>query len=163
VLKREYDLRAGESVVATLRWDKAFGSLATAVTGEGSWTFKRAGFLSPSVTVRMAGAETDLASLKARWRGDGTLEFADGRRYRWTHAGFWHTEWCFANESGDPLMRLKPKFALAGHAAEVTIEPAAASNPDLSLLLSLAWYLVVLMSQDAGGATAAAAAAASAG
>jgi hypothetical protein len=160
VLKREYDLLAGDAVVATLRWEKAFGSLATAMTAEGSWTFKRAGFLSPRVTVRIAGAETDLASLKARWRGDGTLEFGDGRRYRWTHAGFWHTEWFFANESGEPLMRLRPKFALAGPAADVTIEPAAASIPDLPLLITLAWYLVVLMSQDAGGATAAAAAAA---
>jgi hypothetical protein len=155
VLTRGYDLLAGDDVVATLRWEKIFGSLATAVTAEGSWTFKRGGFLSPRVTVRIAGAETDLASLKARWCGDGTLEFADGRRYRWTHAGFWRTEWFFASESGDPLMRLTPKFALLGHAADVKIEPAAASIPDLTLLLTLAWYLVVLMSQDAGGATAA--------
>jgi hypothetical protein len=160
VLRCDYDLYAGDAVVATLRWGRMIGSLATAAAAEGSWTFERSGFLRPRVTVRVAGTQTDLAILKPHWPADATLEFGDGRRYRWTHAGFWRTEWIFATEAGEALVRVKPRFALRGNAADVAIEPSAGNNPDLSLLVTLAWYLVVLMSQHAGGVTAAAAAAA---
>ena len=72
---REYELRAGDEVVATLGWQKTGGSLALARSTEGNWTFKRSGFLSPRVTVRLAGSETEVAVFKPSWRGEGTLAF----------------------------------------------------------------------------------------
>ena len=53
LLQRQYALCAGDKVVATLRWQKPFGSLALAELAGGVWTFKRSGFLSPKVTVRV--------------------------------------------------------------------------------------------------------------
>jgi hypothetical protein len=154
VLKREFELLCGNEVVGTLRWQKAFGSLALAEGADGAWTFKRSGFLRPKVTVRPAGSETEAAVFKPSWGGEGTLSFSDGRCYQWHHTSFWHSEWAFTNEAGEPLVHFKPDFALFKHAAEVTLEPSAVSVPDLSLLTLLGWYLMVLMSEDAGGAAA---------
>lgn len=54
-LKREYELRAGNDVVAFLRWEKASGSLA--------------------VTVRLAGSESEVAVFRPTgWGGQGVLE-----------------------------------------------------------------------------------------
>jgi hypothetical protein len=53
LLKREYELRAWDDVVATLRWQKTFGSLALAETADGTWTFKRSGFLPRPIDDRM--------------------------------------------------------------------------------------------------------------
>jgi len=86
-----------------------------------------------------------------------------GRRYRWIHSSFWYNQWNFANESGEPLVHLTPRFALMKHGADVRVEAAAISNPDLSLLTSLGWYLLLLTSHDVGGVVAASSAAAAAG
>lgn len=157
-LKREYELRAGDDVVAFLRWEKAFGSLAAAESADGKWTFKRSGFLTPKVTVRIAGSESEVAVLRPTWRGEGTLECTNGYRYRWLNISFWRSEWAFINEAGQTLVRFKPQFAFFREGAEVKVEPGAVSIPDLSLLTLLGWYLMVLMSEDTGGAAAAAAA-----
>jgi hypothetical protein len=159
LLKREYELHAGDEVVATLRWQKTFGSLALAETAEGAWTFKRSGFLRPKVTVRVPGSESETAVFNPSWGGEGTLRFSDGRCYLWQHASFWRSEWVFANEAGEPLAHFKATLEASAavvfckHAAEVKFEPRAAAVPDLSLLTVLGWYLMVLMSDDAAGAT----------
>jgi hypothetical protein len=152
--KREYELRAGDEVLATLRWQKTFGSLALAASADGTWSFKRSGFLNPKVTVRVPGSEADVAVLKPGWRGEGTLELSAGRRYPWRNASFWRSEWAFTDEAGEALVQFKPEFAFFKHAAEVTVDPRAAPLPDLSLLALLGWYLMVLMSEDAAAGAA---------
>ena len=56
VRQSAYELRAGDEVVAALRWHKACGSLADATTEDRHWTFKRTGFWHPRVTVRVEDA-----------------------------------------------------------------------------------------------------------
>jgi hypothetical protein len=163
-LSREYELRDGDEVLATLRWQKTFGSLALAESADGAWSFKRSGFLGPKVTVRVPGSETEVGVFKPGWRGEGTLRLSNGRGYQWVNTSFWHSEWAFADEAGEPLIRFKPEFDSTAvplfftHAAAVKLEPSALSVPDLSLLTVLGWYLMVLMSEDAAGAAAGAAA-----
>jgi hypothetical protein len=53
---REYELRVGEEILATLGWQR--GSLAIARAADGCWSFKRAGFCHPRVTVRVAGSDS---------------------------------------------------------------------------------------------------------
>jgi hypothetical protein len=151
---REYELRAGEEALATLRWQKAFGSLALATCAGGAWTFKRSGFLSPRVTVRRPESEAEVAVLKPGWRGEGTLELATGQSYPWRNTSFWRSEWAFTDGAGEPLVEFKPEFAFFKQAAEVKLGPRAGSVPDLSLLTLLGWYLMVLMSADSGAAAA---------
>jgi hypothetical protein len=153
--KREYELRAGDEVLATLRWQKPFGSLALAESTDGTWTFKRSGFFSPNVTVRVPGSETEVAVFKPGWRGtEGTFRFSDGRCYQWLNTSFWSSEWIFAKEGGEPLIHFKPEFAFFKQAAEVKVEPGAVPVPDLSLLTVLGWYLLILLSEDSGAAAA---------
>src|SRR5438445_8993602 len=104
--QREYELRAGDDLLATLRWQKTFGSLAVAASADGTWTFKRSGFLSPKVIVRVPGSESDVAVLQPSWRGEGMLQGPEGRRYQWLNTSFWCSEWAFANEASDPRVRL---------------------------------------------------------
>jgi hypothetical protein len=153
-LSREYELHAGDEVLATLRWQKTFCSLALAESADGAWTFKRSGFLSPKVTVRVPGSDTEVGVLKPGWRGEGTLRLADGRGYQWVNTSFWRSEWAFANESGESLIHFKPEVAFIKQAAEVKVEPRAVAVSDLPLLTVLGWYLILLLSEDAAGAAA---------
>ena len=64
--KMEYELRDGETLAATLRFRSSFGSLATAESADGRWTFKRVGFWHPVITVRASNEEATLATFRTR-------------------------------------------------------------------------------------------------
>ena len=102
-LRHEFELRSGEDTVATLAFRSTFGSLASATTDEGQWTFKRVGFWRSHVTIREAGRDTDLAVFRNNtWNAGGTLEFADGRAFR-ANTNFWMTSYQFTNAQDEPL------------------------------------------------------------
>ncbi len=147
--KRTYELRAGNDVVATLRWQKAGGSLALGESAEGKWSFERTGFFSPKFTVRPAGTESAIAVFTPDWfAGKGTLELAGGGRYRWVTTDFWRSQMAFCNEAGQPLVHYKPEWLLQLAAAKVEIAPAGAAVAELSLLPLLGWYFMLLMAED---------------
>ncbi len=149
--REAYELRAGDDLVATLRFRSTFGSFATAETAGDCWTFKRVGFWKTRVTVRLCEAGEDLAVFHNNtWDGGGTLELADGRRYL-ASTNFWQTRYELQTEAGDPLLR----FDIGGvfrQSAGVIVEPAAVRLAELPLLITLGWYLAVMMHQDSSAA-----------
>ncbi|HOT91099.1 MAG TPA: hypothetical protein PLJ78_04635 [Anaerolineae bacterium] len=154
--KMEYELRAGDELVATLRFRSSFGTLATAESADGCWTFKRVGFFQTRVTVRVCGSETDLAVFKNNtWKGGGTLILADGREYLVT-TNFWQTDYGFKTAEGEPLVNFKTRMGLLHQATEVEILPAGENLPELPWMVLLGWYLAVMMYNDSTAAVMAA-------
>ena len=151
-LKRAYELRFSGEVVAGLRFEKAFGSLATAESVDGSWTFKREGFMKPRVTVRVEGSDANVAVFHQNLSGGGAIEFQDGRRYLWRCTSFWGSEWCFLTPEDHRVVQLKVNTSLFRNGAQVTVQTAVA---DVALLAMLGWYLMVLMAEDTAASTAA--------
>jgi hypothetical protein len=157
-LRREFELRSGEATVARLAFRSAFGSLASAESDEGGWTFKRVGFWRSHVTVRESGSETDVAVFRNdTWTAGGTLTFADGRAYR-ANTNFWMTSYQFTNASDQPLVRFTRLGGLLHLSCNVQVEPAGVKLAELPWLMALGLYLIVKMRDDAGGSAAAAAA-----
>ena len=152
-IEAEYQLVRDRKTVASLRWEKALGSLATGEAGDSRWTFKRVGVFRPRVTVRVQGSETDIAVFEPGWSYTGLLRFSDGRSYRWTNVSFWELEWAFTREDGSPLVRFFQR-AKGRTGGPVRIEPGAEGLPDLPILLLLGWYLLVHMERDADTAAA---------
>jgi hypothetical protein len=163
--ERWFELRAGDQVIATLEWETSCGTLARGSAPDGSWTFKRVGFLNPRITVRQSGSEVDIAVFWPRLMGDGTLEFASGSAFRWQSTNFWGTDWMFAANDGTPLLALK-QGSKEGRLSDlfktqslVEIHPGAGAVPELPLLVLIGWYLMILRQDDAAAGAAAAAAA----
>lgn len=149
--REAYELRAGDDLVATLRFRSAFGSFATSETADDCWTFKRVGIWKTHVTVRRCGEEGDRAIFyNNTWDGGGTLELADGRRYL-ASTNFWQTRYELQTEAGEPLMRFDIG-AVFRQSAGVIVQPAAMHLADLPLLITLGWYLAVMMDQDSSTA-----------
>lgn len=155
-LQQDFELHAGpeETVVATLRWQKAFGTLAVAETPEGSWTFKRSGFWRPHVTVRVAGSEVDRAIFEPTWTGSGTLTIIGGPTFRWNGTNFWQTRWDWQTPDGAPLVHFSNRQGFVRLEGQVGVEAGALTLPELGLLIPLGWYLLVLHSHDATATTA---------
>lgn len=151
--REAYELRAGEDVIATLRFRSMFGSMATAETADDCWTFKRVGIWKTRVTVRRCDADQDLAVFyNHTWQDGGALELASGRRFL-ASTNTWLTRYEIKDEAGDSLL----VFNIGGifrQSAWVEIQPAAAGLAELPMLISLGWYLAVMMYQDGGAAAA---------
>ena len=148
-----------DTPLATLRWQKLLGTLATAETPDATWTFKRTGFLHPRVTARIAGTDDDRAVFDAGWHGGGTLTIVGGATFTWQAANFWRTQWGWRGATDTELLHFASKQGLLRQEGAVTITPDALRLPELGLLVTLGWYLLVLTAHDstaaAGAATAA--------
>lgn len=151
----QYALSSAQELFATLKREKAFGSLFTGTAAAGTWTLKRTGFFHTRVTVRAAGGAQELAVFSPHWNGSGTLEFPDGCRYSWAPASFWHQEWVLRDAAGADILRLRTGMTTAK--GVLTIGPAAAKLAMLPLLSVVAWYLLLLLSEDAAVVSAVAA------
>ncbi len=160
-LEHHYELQAGPAQLATLTFHSAWGTLATAETADGTWTFKRVGFMNPRVTVRVAGSPDNLAVYQPKFWGDGTLTFADGTAFRWQPTNFWASQWAFTGAGDTPLIRFKSGTErqrlsdVFKTQAIVEIEPNESIKPFMPLLVALGMYLLILHQQDAAGAVAA--------
>ena len=147
-LRKEYELRAGDELVAVLRFPSSFSSQAKAESAEGCWTFERVGFWRNKTVIRACGKQIPLAVFKnSRWGSGGTLELSDGRSYP-ASTNFWHTELEIRNEADELLLSLR-SGGVARLSATVAIHIGAARLPEVPWLVMLGCYLLVMMKADA--------------
>jgi hypothetical protein len=146
--KRFHEMHCEGEVICTLRFAGGCGSLATAESPYGSWTFKRGGFLTPRVTIRRAGEDADTAVFFPKWTGGGEFRFADGAGYTLKCLSFWGGDWAFENLRGETLLSLHGPHGFLKSQGEIEVK-AKADAAELTLLAALAWYLRLLMSEDA--------------
>jgi len=147
VFRREYEFYAGDELVATLRWPKAFSSQAFAEAADGRWIIKRDGFFRTKIVICTADEDMTIATVKRSMSGKGTLMLADGRGYKWTSTSFWRGEWGWFTDEGMPLLRFK-------RGKRVEVEPQAFSLPEVSLLALVGFYLVKVAEEEAAAASA---------
>jgi hypothetical protein len=148
--KRQYELRAGDNVVATLA--RAGGSGASGEWSGGRYRFSQKGWFHPRVFVSRdpeVDAETALATFTRR---DGILVFADGHAFYWKKPGRWRSTRVWM-DSAAPFITFDPASGYAP--VHVTITPDGALLSELPLLLLLGEYLIVRAREDADAASAA--------
>jgi hypothetical protein len=159
--KGQFELRAGDTIVATLVWDR--GTRAVAQWGERRYHMSRRGWLRPRVLVSTAdsgergvedGADTPVAMFAQH---GGLLSFPDGRVFFWKKPKWLTRERIWVDSAAAELVHVHPARRAT---VVVTAQPEAARLPELPLLILLGQYLIVLASQDAEAAGTAAATAA---
>ena len=155
LLRAEYELKSGDVLVATLRFRSAWGTFATAQSGDGCWTFKRVGFWQTRVTVRPCDSDEEIATFRNNtWHGGGTLLLPNGRQYP-ANTNFWQTQYEFKTQTGESLIHYRNR-GLLSMSADVAIRPEAQDVPELPWMVALGWYLMIMMQNDSSAAAAAA-------
>lgn len=150
--QRTFELRAGETLVATLVFPSTWETLATARTAESTWTLQRNGWCRPQSTVRREGHSDNLAVFESRiWSSGGTLTCRDGRTIE-VITNFWQTKIEFVSGRDDVLFRYHTEGTLRCE-ARVEWTPAGRGFDEWPWLLCFGWYLVVNMYNDAANAT----------
>lgn len=134
----EYELRSGDVVVAVLHGPSRYRFRAVGESSDEEWHFDA---LPWRVKIRASTSKIEGPKLTSAWfwQDRWLLRCKSGRRYRWSDFRS-----RFSEEAGEPLIQFKARSALFQSQGEVRVEARAASNPDLSLLTLLGWYLVIL-------------------
>lgn len=157
-----FELSHGKDVFGTLTFRSSCGTLATAETAHGKWTFKRVGFLNPMVTAREAGSEKQCAHYHPRFYGGGQLVLSDGLTLGWKANNFWQTQWSFVDSDDAKIVGFSPDSGSSGCSelfrtgVTVSVGRSAMNLETLALLVSLGFYLIYLSNQDTEAATIAA-------
>jgi len=152
-MTRQYELRSGDGLVATLEWPRMFSSWARGKSVDGEWTFERDGWPC-QITVSSFGSGAEIGVLKLGW-GEGTLVCANGSCYHWKRPSFWRGEWAFTDEKDQTLVQFTFEFDFFKFRAATKISPAAIVIPELPLLALLGCYTMILKADDAATASAA--------
>jgi len=156
--ERLYELRWGEETLAWLSFRSSTGTLASAETGEGSWTFKRVGFLNPRITVRAVGDEEDLAVYHPKFWGDGVLSLKSGLHFAWKPTNFWSTAWAFIDAEEKVVIAFQPGVEkerlrdILKTQFTLTLHQIGAIRETAPLLATLGMYLLILHQADAAAA-----------
>jgi hypothetical protein len=150
--KSDYELRAGDDLVATLTWTR--GSNATGQTASATYRFSRQGWLRPRILVHEGDAAPTPAlgeAIATFTQRGGALTFPDGRTFLWKKPKRWTNERIWADPAATELLRFSPSRT------QTTVTITSSTAPELPLLILLGQYLLVLAQQDALVATTAAA------
>jgi hypothetical protein len=151
LFKMEYELKSSDSLLATLHFRSSWGTFATAKTADGCWTFKRVGFWQTRVTIHPCDSEDEIAVFKNNtWSDGGTLLFPDTRKYL-ANTNFWQTQYEFKTENGEPLIHFQ-NGGFVRPSAKVTIQESAKAIPELSWMVALGWYLIIMLQNDSAAA-----------
>ncbi|MBL0177201.1 MAG: Crp/Fnr family transcriptional regulator [Ignavibacteria bacterium] len=157
-LARRYELRGGDDVFAALEFRSSMGTLAVAESSEGTWTFKRVGFLHPRVTVRLDGSERDVAEFHPAFFGGGNIEIRQRNLSQWKSANFWSTKWgshrCRRCTFRGVLPGSRGRALSDLFKTHVTVEIHWHGTPGIPLvaLASLGMYLLLLQEEEASTA-----------
>lgn len=130
---KQFALVTDAGQVASLQFDSALGSRATASFGPHSWTFKRSGFWRPKVTIRLSGSELEYATFTPHWMYAGHLVIEQSRHYNWKHTSFFGFSFHWETIDGTELVRLPNRGLVFEKKSEVVISDAGSQLTDLPL------------------------------
>jgi len=143
---RNYELRASDNLVGSLRRPSLWSSRFDAETGNGHWMFRRSGFFCTGAEIVDTASGQVTATFKQGWRGGGWLTFADGQAFQLECHSWWRPVWSVTTTAG-PVLQL--------HARDRSVQVpdgVAVDRTRLSLLMMFCWYRVLQAEEDAASA-----------
>jgi hypothetical protein len=155
-MRRYFELRSGDDVVATMEWTGAFSNRAIVTSTAGRWFIDRPGFWQRKVVAWNADSNTRLAALNYNLWHEGDLVLASEQAFHWGAQNFWRTRWAFTDAAGQPVVQFNTGNRWFRMAGTVKIPVGAERRDELLLLIVTGWYLAYMARQDAAVAASAA-------
>ena len=106
------------------------------------WTLRTDGWLRPTVRVLDASGRVR-ASMRMGWRGQGSPELSDGRRFEWDAQNWLGTRWELRDANGKRVL-LVDNGSSWGLEAQLTVDEGhGLDEGDLLALAALTWNSLV--------------------
>lgn len=154
--KARYNLVAPDStILATLDMSN-WTSKAHATVPEGTLFMRKEGWSGLKVSIYAAEQGPLIATYQRKWTGTrGQLLFPDGRSFMWNKINFWGTQKAWTDLTGN-IVYVQLSVKSFSRTSNVLIHPQAADIPELSLLVVLGFYNIIIERRDAAAASASA-------
>jgi hypothetical protein len=151
--KTRYDLIAPDSTtLATLDMSN-WTSKANALVPEGTLFIRKEGWSGLKVVISQSEQGPLLATYQRNWTGtSGQLLFPDGHTFKWGKVNFWGTQKAWTDPI-DNTARVRLSGGGFSRKSTVEIYPQAAEIPELSLLLVLGLYNIIIERRNATAAS----------
>ncbi|MFL6237570.1 MAG: hypothetical protein ACJ76N_30910 [Thermoanaerobaculia bacterium] len=153
--RAEYELRAGDELLATLWSGSSFGATMGAKIGASEFSLMTEGFFQDLIAVREVGA-VGVAAYFRKGAVEGQLALPDDRDCRWKVTSFWSSRWAFVDDSDRPLVSFQARSQFFRAGCDVAIDPGALVLPELPILVILGWYLLLRTRDDSAAVAASA-------
>jgi hypothetical protein len=147
--QRRYELKAGEQTIARFEYRGSWRPVAHAFITDQEITF-RTGFLKTDIVIMDERSGAQIAVFK-RSR-PAAVSFTNGRTFRWKRQGFWSPYWTFLAPDNEVLVTLKRRSAFLRQGATVTLSSSAFKYPEVRILVTLGWYLLLAAAAQAAAA-----------
>ncbi|GCE31770.1 hypothetical protein KDA_72540 [Dictyobacter alpinus] len=154
--KSRYSLVAPDNTTLATLDMSGWKSKAHIVVPEGTLFIEREGWSGRKINVQASEQGPLLATYQRKWTGtSGTLTFPDGYAFTWKGINFWGNEKAWTDSTGtNPYIHFST--GSFSRKTTVTIHPQAADLPNLSLLVALGLYNIIVERNDAAAASSAA-------
>jgi hypothetical protein len=146
-LQRTYELCFGSDCLARIGWNHGWDGFAEVECAGDRWMFKHEGFLNARVRIFRNSLTHEAAILQHRWGRNSYLTFPDGSQFTWSVLSFWKGELGYKDQNGNVLLSFVPGYVKGKKAGLLKVEPKALELPNLSMLITLGWYLMVKLAQ----------------
>jgi hypothetical protein len=151
---RDFELRSGDDLVATMYWPKWLSECAVAEDAENKWCLDRLGLFRRRVVITEADSGVEVASFEPDWRGDGELYSTHGEIYHWYRTKAFRNFWALADGGENVILEVQAGTRRFKYEADVVLPVRSEALPGLSLLIVTTWYLGYMQIQDAAAAAA---------
>lgn len=158
-VKRQEELRQGDRVLATLKWERWFSQAACgAFPPHGTWILDRPGWFSRDIEVHSADSNELVAVMRFRWTGAGEIELMSGHRYGWQPTNFWQTCWVLTDSAENVVIEFDNQSGLFKKRLAMSYGSTALPEAERALLAVLGRYALNLKEMDDAAVVAATAA-----
>jgi len=147
ILKREFELRTGDELIAGLYYPKFFSDLAEVILQEETYEFYRPKFFSRDVDIRKKGYQNPIAHFKNNfWGSKGVLELPRGTKLNLKFGFFRKQAEIYLGEN-KLLVSILNKFSIKER-CEVVIEKQSEIIDEYPWIIMLGFYLAQLMKRN---------------
>ena len=147
ILKRDFELKSGDELIARLYYPKFFSDLAELTVSEETYKFYRPKFFSRDVDIRKKGYQNPFAHFKNNfWGNKGILELPRGIRLNMKF-GYFRKQAEFYLGENELLVSILNRFSIK-EKSDVVIERRSDIIDEHPWIIMLGFYLAQLMKRN---------------
>jgi len=147
ILKRDFELKFGDELIARLYYPKLYSDLAELTFSEETYEFYRPKFFSRDVDIRKKGYQNAFAHFKNNfWGNKGVLELPRGIRMNMKF-GYFRKQAEIYLGGNEPLVSILNRFSIKER-SDVVIERRSEIMDEHPWIIMLGFYLSQLMKRN---------------
>ena len=147
---RHFELKFDDEIIGTIDFPSIWNRKANCTTASGNWTIKTSGIFKLELTVRIKDSKRNIIKVSMNYaKPQKPIRFPSGNTYEFKKVSNWKTgfSWFYDDE---PIFNFKPMVTFDKRQLSVSFTKVNILKDDLSLMLLIGSYLIIVMQQNGG-------------